>query len=421
MSSILTTYIRSLGCRVNQVEMEAVAEELSKAGIRLQEVNKRADLVLINTCSVTRMSDKKSRQLIRKAAAVNPGALVIVTGCYATNDPNAGKIEGVDLIVTNEEKDSLVKTILQITRLQTDSPVDFKLSRSRPYIKIADGCDEYCAYCIIPSLRGSLTSQPLESIKSKAEDLAAGGAPEIVLTGINIGKYGQDDAERPSLSGLIEHLDNTISALPRIRLSSIELNEVDDKIIDQIKDGILCRHLHIPLQSGSNSILKKMNRNYTAADFAKKIVKIRSQVPGICISTDVIAGFPGESASDFAATVEALETSGIDKVHAFKFSSRAGTAAYKMEGHLDNSLKSKRVLELNTLGARLYKDFISSQLNESLEIVLEDRFGHKDQSLRVGLSDNYIKILVSYEGSAKSVKVKTGEVAGNYLKASIVG
>ena len=394
----------TLGCKVNQFEtevMEGLFKEKKYEIVNFEEV---ADVYVINTCSVTHLGEKKSRQLIRRAIKNNNKAIVAVVGCYSqVAADEIAKIEGVSLIVGTKERKNivtLVETVLKEHQpLQVvedvmdyhefeDIPLLNNPDRTRAFLKIQDGCSNFCTYCIIPYTRGPLKSRKLDSILSEAEKLVESGFKEIVLTGIHLGAYGKDLADEIALVDVVKALlDN--EKLTRLRLGSLESIELDQEILKIMnQDQRLCRQLHLPLQSGSDKILKKMNRNYTTAEFKALIDNIYAKVPGIAITTDVIVGFPGENSTDFNEAVEFIKNMNFSKIHIFPYSKRKNTPAANYAEQVSEDEKKKRSVYLKEISDMASAKYRNKMLNTTVEILVENI----TPDYAEGLASNYVKV-----------------------------
>lgn len=394
----------TLGCKVNQFEtevMEGLFKEKKYEIVNFEEV---ADVYVINTCSVTHLGEKKSRQLIRRAIKNNNKAIVAVVGCYSqVAADEIAKIEGVSLIVGTKERKNivtLVETVLKEHQpLQVvedvmdyhefeDIPLLNNPDRTRAFLKIQDGCSNFCTYCIIPYTRGPLKSRKLDSILSEAEKLLESGFKEIVLTGIHLGAYGKDLADEIALVDVVKALlDN--EKLTRLRLGSLESIELDQEILEIMnQDQRLCRQLHLPLQSGSDKILKKMNRNYTTAEFKALIDNIYAKVPGVAITTDVIVGFPGENSTDFNEAVEFIKNMNFSKIHIFPYSKRKNTPAANYAEQVSEEEKKKRSVYLKEISDMASAKYRNNMLNTTVEILVENI----TPDYAEGLASNYVKV-----------------------------
>lgn len=394
----------TLGCKVNQFEtevMEGLFKEKKYEIVNFEEV---ADVYVINTCSVTHLGEKKSRQLIRRAIKNNNKAIVAVVGCYSqVAADEIAKIEGVSLIVGTKERKNivtLVETVLKEHQpLQVvedvmdyhefeDIPLLNNPDRTRAFLKIQDGCSNFCTYCIIPYTRGPLKSRKLDSILSEAEKLLESGFKEIVLTGIHLGAYGKDLADEIALVDVVKALlDN--EKLTRLRLGSLESIELDQEILEIMnQDQRLCRQLHLPLQSGSDKILKKMNRNYTTAEFKALVDNIYAKVPGVAITTDVIVGFPGENSTDFNEAVEFIKNMNFSKIHIFPYSKRKNTPAANYAEQVSEEEKKKRSVYLKEISDMANAKYRNKMLNTTVEILVENI----TPDYAEGLASNYVKV-----------------------------
>lgn len=378
--------IFTLGCRVNQSESELIEGNLKSHGFFIVSLSEKPDYCIINTCSVTAKSDYQSRQLIRRA--VRSGAKVIVTGCYSQlNAEDIAKIDSNIEIVGNIDKVSYINKLFNITSCNDIS----YSSRSRPHVKVQEGCNYSCSYCIVPLARGKSRSVQLKTILKHINNFVESGFQEIVLTGIHLGSYGYDFNPQLKLSKLIKTILKKTN-IHRIRLSSLEVKEVDDELIELMQSERICRHIHLPLQSGDDTILKLMNRTYNSREFISTVEKISSHIPDICLGADVIVGFPGEGISEFLNTKKLIEQLQLSYMHIFPFSPRPGTVAVQMNNRVPENEKKSRCTELNELNVVKKISYMSSQIGRILEIVVEDR--HDDTSC-LGTSSNYLKILTS--------------------------
>jgi len=401
--------IITLGCKVNQAESTAIEGAFRNLGFTIVGLSESPDYCIINTCTVTAKSDYQSRQLIRKAAKA--GAKVIVTGCYAQLKPDELKgIEGVYSIVTNANKGNIVNILTNNTSLKTS----YYSHRSRPLVKVQDGCNHTCSYCLIPKARGRSQSVDINEVIDEVSCHEANGFHEVVLTGIHLGVYGYDMEPRITLSTLIRAL-LTKTNIRRIRLSSIEVTEINEEIIELVQDNRLCKHLHVPLQSGSDTVLKNMKRPYTARTYSRMIERIANKINGISLGTDVIVGFPGESYTEFMHTRGLLESLPFTYMHIFPFSARPGTLAAQMPDKVSSPAKKERYNELNALNIGMKSAYLTSQIGKNLDIIIEETHG---DSTSFGKSGNYLKVEASSsEYPPKSlVAVRIAEVAGDLLK-----
>ena len=396
--------VQVLGCKVNQTEAEAIADLFRDRGYEIVDFSSKADVYIIHTCTVTRESDRKSRQIIRRAVKRNPEAIVAVTGCYAQTSSNEiAKMKGVDLIIGTSQRNQIVELVEEVRDTgETNSVVEdikkltafeeFPLSKSsgrtRAFLKVQEGCRQFCTYCIIPYARGPVRSRPLEKAKERAEKLISMGYKEIVLTGIRLGAYGVDLKPPSSLAELVGELSR-LDGLLRLRISSIDPNDFSKELVDALAgEEIVCPHYHISLQSGDNSILRKMGRRYTSEEYLELVSRIRSLRPESSFTTDVMVGFPGEKEIHFHNTKNFLNTVGFMDLHVFKYSPRAGTPAADYPEQIPGDIKKSRSKILRRLSKDLYNEFASCFLNETMEVLAEQR----KNGLWEGHTPNYIKV-----------------------------
>lgn len=424
-------YIYTLGCKVNSYESRIMTEDLINAGYVEEKDNSiPADIYIINTCSVTNTADSKSLKLIRQAIKKNKDAIIVVCGCLAQAKPETVNIEGVDIVIGNKNKSKVseyineyVKNKNKKTDIYDISNVEFEtmklnnFDKTRAFIKIQDGCNNFCAYCIIPYTRGSVRSKPREDILNEIDHLTLNGHKEIVLTGIHTGNYGSE-FDNYDFADLLNEIVK-IKKLSRIRISSIEITELNDRVLEIIKDNnVLVDHLHIPLQSGSDEILKLMNRKYDTKYFIEKINKIRKIRPDISITTDVIVGFPNETDKNFNETIETIKKVDFSKLHVFPYSKREGTKAATMEGQVKEEVKKQRVMELLKLSKELENKYMNKFIGKTLTFIPEV---YKDGYL-IGHTGNYllIKLKGCEELLHKEVSVKLMENQYPYIISSAI-
>ena len=412
-----TVGIYTLGCKVNQYESEAIAEYLEENGISVLSASSVCDAYIINTCTVTAESDRKARQFIRRAISKNKNAYIIVTGCFAQSSPeDVAKIDGVDFICGNTEKLIAAKKLLEYfnTEKAKGAPEIYvndienalfeemsitKFERTRAYVKIEDGCENRCAYCIIPSARGKVRSKSPQDVISEVEALVKNGCKEIVLTGIETASYGKD-LGNVTLAELLCRVDK-INGLERVRLGSLDPSLITPKFVDTISRLTkLAPHFHLSLQSGSSRVLALMRRKYNA-DMAMNAIKLlRKSIPNVSFTTDVIVGFPQESESDFEETVEFVKEAGFLTVHIFPYSSRKGTEASKMKGQIDKDEKSRRLHILEDIARKSNQDIIYKECcRQSIKKVLFETF---DGVYAYGHTDNFIEIAVPSKKDIRS-------------------
>ncbi|MBN1829995.1 MAG: tRNA (N(6)-L-threonylcarbamoyladenosine(37)-C(2))-methylthiotransferase MtaB [Deltaproteobacteria bacterium] len=408
--------IMTLGCKVNQYESASIAETLKRDGHEIAGFADSVDIFIINTCTVTGKTDYQSRQLIRRAHRSNPAARIIVTGCYAQVDSAAlARLPGVSLVAGTAEKDAIPEMIQKIDGSQpqvavgdirrpltfSTSPATFFDGHTRAFLKIQDGCENFCSYCIVPHARGRCRSLEPCDVLDRLHVLAGKGYREAVLTGIHLGQYGRDLNPPTDLLSLLRRIEDSDS-MARLRLSSIEPLEISDELISFLaRTKRFCRHLHIPLQSGDDAILRAMNRSYTTAQFGNLIERLVTELPGIAIGIDVMTGFPGETEESFERTRAFLETLPAAYFHVFPYSRRPGTPAAAMPHQVKENVKKRRAAELRILGATKRKSFAENYSRKTVEVLLESAID-RETGLLKGLSDNYITVLV--EGADPSLK-----------------
>lgn len=373
----------TLGCRVNQSESSVLEGTLKDSGISIVELKDNPDYCIINTCTVTSKSDHNSRQLIRRA--VSTGAKVIVTGCYAQLKPDEVKsISGISEIIDTDHKYEIINRITDENR-----ELSFGYySRSRPYLKVQDGCNFKCSYCSVPLARGRSRSVDSEEIIRRAQIIESSGYNEIVLTGIHLGSYGFDLDDKTNLYNLIRGVLKETRII-RIRLSSLEINEVNDELIELFQETRICKHLHLPLQSGSNHILKLMRRNYSAEKYKKKIDNITRKIDNISIGADVIVGFPGEEEKEFSDTLELIESIPLSYLHVFPFSTRPGTEAYMMKEKPPRRVVKERVDRIIEINKNKKNTYMKQQIDKLFDIIVEEK---NSNNIITGTSSNYLKI-----------------------------
>jgi threonylcarbamoyladenosine tRNA methylthiotransferase MtaB len=416
--------IKTLGCRLNQAESEQVLEALGARGFDLAHAGEEPDVVVVNTCTVTKESTASSRRLVRKLAEAHPGATVVVTGCYAVSDPDAVKaIPGVDLVVGNDHKDRLAELITGVPKVRrlplSVRPAPVERLRTRVAVRAQTGCDEWCTFCIIPRTRGPLRSWPEDEVVADVRRQVDRGVREVVLTGVHLGKYGEDLGERDGLARLVDRLV-TIDGLARLRLSSVLPVQVTPALVERVRDHPkVCRHLHVPLQSGDDEVLARMHRPYRVAEFLDRVEHAKAEVADLGLSTDVIVGFPGETDAQFRATMDVVRRVGFSKLHVFRYSQRPGTAAADMDGQLDDAVKKQRARDLIALGGELRRRFHEAHVGRSLSVLVETA----GDGLAEGTSDNYIK--VRFAGGAdlvdRVVTVRGARADNEGMEAEMTG
>ncbi|MFC4356097.1 tRNA (N(6)-L-threonylcarbamoyladenosine(37)-C(2))-methylthiotransferase MtaB [Chryseomicrobium palamuruense] len=429
----------TLGCKVNHYETEAIWQLFKEQNYERTDFEKRADVYVVNTCTVTNTGDKKSRQVIRRAIRQNPDAVICVTGCYAQTSPaEIMAIPGVDIVVGTQDRRKMLDYIEQYkverqpinavgnimkNRVYEELDVPNFTDRTRASLKIQEGCNNFCTFCIIPWARGLMRSRDPQEVVRQAKQLVDAGYKEIVLTGIHTGGYGEDLKDY-NLAQLLRDLEAEVHGLKRLRISSIEASQLTDEVIEVLKNSsIVVRHLHIPIQSGSDTVLKRMRRKYTMAFFADRLVQLRKALPDLAITSDVIVGFPGETEEEFMETYEFIRTHRFSELHVFPYSKRTGTPAARMDDQVDEEVKNERVHRLITLNDQLAKEYASSYEDEVLEIIPEESFA-PDQpgDFVVGYTDNYLKVVIpgGEDLIGKLVRVKITKAGYPYNEGQFV-
>lgn len=428
-----TFNIITLGCKVNQYESEAVEEIFEARGYKKKEEN--SDIYVINTCTVTNMSDRKSRQMISRARRDNPEAVIAVMGCYSQVKPEeVSQIEGVDIVLGSRNKEEVVdlcEDVLQnkgaidkvLSLSETKTIEDLEISNqeamTRAYMKIQDGCNMYCSYCLIPYARGNISSRDMESIRNEAKRLSKNGYKEIVLTGIHVSSYGKDLKNGTSLIDVIEEVAKT-DGIERIRLSSMEPRHITREFLERMRETKkACDHFHLSLQSGSDDILKAMNRKYDTKIFKEKVDLIREVFPNAGLTTDIIVGFPTETDENHIETKNFVKDIKFAKTHLFKYSKRDGTKAATMKPEVDGNIKKERLKELEEIEQVNKREFLEKQIGKTLSVLFEsksDMDGYKS-----GYSTNYLRVNVKDEIDDNEIrdclitKIKDDELIGKLV------
>jgi len=394
----MRVYLTSLGCKLNQSEIEMLARRFAQAGHQPVSCPEQADLCIVNSCTVTHVAARKSRQLIRRLHRANPVVPIIVTGCYAEMSPEAVReIEGVELVVGNERKAQLVEIVEELLGI-TGRPPEIGIrglrvdSRTRALVKIQDGCNNHCTYCIVRLARGRERSRPLSEVVAEVQELTAAGYKEVVLTGVNIGAYGRDRGTD------LVHLVRAIlieTDLPRLRLSSIEPWEVSDELLTLWEDPRLCRHLHLPLQSGCDETLRRMGRRYTSSEFSALVHRIRAAVPELAVTTDIIVGFPGETEAEFAQSKAFVERMAFARLHVFPYSPRPGTPAAQFPDQVPPAVKKQRAQCMRAVGERASWSFRQRFVGRTLPVLWEGT--QERPGVVSGLTDNYLRVYTAGE------------------------
>ena len=416
--------VYTLGCKVNTYESEYIVLKLIEAGYEVvNDLDEASDVYIINTCTVTNAADIKSRKIINRIKRNNPNACIVALGCYVEDHPDDDL--GINIYVGNKNKSKIVELLdlyftnkEPIRRVGLDKNsfedmyiTDFK-NRCRAFVKVQDGCENFCSYCIIPYVRGRCRSKELDTVINEVTTLVSKGFKEIVLTGIHTGNYGVDI--NTNFATLLKELIK-IEGLKRLRISSVEATELTDEVLDVIKSSnIIVDHLHIPLQAGSDNVLKLMNRKYDLKYFEDKLKEIRKIRPNISITTDIIVGFPKESEEDFLETIENSRKFDFSKIHVFPYSDRKGTVASTMDGHIDGNIKKERARRLLNVSHELEKEYANKFIGKTLEVLFEEV---KD-GVSIGHTSNYLKVKVKGyipSNTFKNVNIK------NYLLDSLIG
>lgn len=415
----------TLGCKVNLYDTEAMAELFTEKGYKVVDFEEYADVYLINTCTVTNLGDKKSRQMIRRAKRINPNSVVVATGCYAqVASEEVAKIEGINIVIGTKNRSEIVETVenyvaengvvnnvsdimgekefepLQISRLT---------NRTRAYIKIQEGCNRYCTYCIIPYARGPIRSRKPEEVVEEVKKLAENGFKEVVLTGIHVASYGLD-LGNITLADIIEKV-HSVDGIERIRFSSMEPLAIDDEFVARMsKLPKVCDHYHLSLQSGCNRTLKRMNRKYNAEQYAEACERLRNALPNVAITTDIIVGFPDETEEDFKESLAFAERMKLDKIHTFPYSPKKGTPAAKMKNQISGDVKSQRSKEMIALSDKMNIDFLNNNIGKTVPVLFEDM----ENGFWQGHTTNYIKVLAKSDENLnnKIVDVKLDKIHG---------
>lgn len=395
----------SLGCKVNQAEFNEIGRALVQKGAEIVSLDEKPDFCVINTCSVTSKSDYQSRQIIRRAA--QSGTAVIVTGCYAELNPESVReMKGVLDVIPNKNKERIINRIAANISSDKSNPCCFRPNRTRYFIKIQDGCNAFCSYCLIPKARGRARSFKPADIVDKVKRAVSEGYKEVVLTGIHIGMYGSDLEPRLKISTLVLLILEKTS-IERVRLSSLEVNELEEDLIELMRGGRLCNHLHIPIQSGDDRILKAMNRPYKVKEYMEKVLLFAENMPDMGIGTDVIVGFPGEGEMEFANTMETLKNVPFTYIHVFPYSERTGTKAVEMPGKVRSDVKKFRVAALRSLSDEKKNAFLDRMVSRDLQVLIEE--DKPDGCL--GTASNYIKALARfpqgvYKGNIVRIRIE---------------
>ena len=430
----------TLGCKVNQSETEAMTALFLDKGYQLGEFEAYCDVYVINTCTVTHAGDRKSRQMIRRAKQINPQAIVVVTGCYAQTSPEAvAAIEDVDIILGTNMRHLIVDEVEAFagSRVQLvdekDTLTDFEeismdrvIQKARAYLKVQEGCEQFCTYCIIPYARGPLRSRSMENTLQEAKKLEQAGFKEIILTGIHLGAYGKpSEAEREAgavqqatLADLCEMLLNETS-FERIRLSSIEPTEVDDHLLRLFAENRrMCRHLHLPLQAGDDGVLEAMHRPYNTEQYRQEMARIRAAVPDIALSTDLMVGFPGETDEQFESSLRFCDEIAFSSMHLFKYSPRQGTPAAGYPNQVPNEVKDARSKRMQEVAERNMLRYMEAHLGQTVEVLVEEQ---RSDGIWLGHTDTYLHVAV--DGPCRKnamVQVRLDKIDGKLIKGKFI-
>ena len=424
----------TLGCKVNQYETNGMMQKFINCGYHIVKFDEFADIYVINTCTVTNMADKKSRQMLRRVKEINQNAVVVAVGCYAqVAKDNLEKIDDVDIILGNNEKAEIVKYVEDYIKLnkklysmtdlmQQKEYTDFGsvtyTEKTRAVIKVQDGCDRFCSYCIIPYARGRVRSRDPKNVIEEITKIAQNGIKEVVITGIHVASYGKDFKEDYKLIDLLEDI-NKIEGIKRIRLGSLEPTIITDDFVKRLKKlEKICDHFHLSLQSGCDETLKRMNRRYTTEEFRIVCDLLRKAYPNVCLTTDIIVGFPGETEEEFNKTYEFLKEIKFYKMHVFKYSPRKGTKAENMENQVDGNIKelrSQKLIDLSNFNEKMYNN---TYIGKELEVLFEE----KEDGFYKGHTKNYLVVKVKsdkeLENTIKDVNIV--EANSEFLKGIIV-
>ena len=428
----------TLGCKVNQADTASMENLFLRSGHQLVSFDGEADVYIINTCVVTNTGQRKSRQTIHRAIRKNPNALIVVTGCYPQTAAEEVKaIAGVDMIIGNQDRAQIVQLVEErLAHRQTDTlDAVHKLTAStafeemaagditdktRAFLKIQEGCNQFCTYCIIPYARGPLRSRSLESIRTETQRLISAGFKEIVLIGIHLGCYGKENPDGPTLYDAVKTVLD-VPGVQRLRLGSLESVEVEPRLLTLMQeDARFCRHLHLPLQSGCDKVLQAMHRPYTTAKFKTLLADIKTKLPDIAITTDVIVGFPGETEADFETTCKFAESCGFSKMHIFPFSARKGTPAEKFAGAVTEAVKKERADILGRIDETMHKTFLQAMVGQKTEVLFEQPAG---EDYFEGLTGNYQRVFVKSGGrnlGGEILPVKITAFDGEKLLGEII-
>ncbi len=430
----------TLGCKVNIYETEAMQELMQKAGYSIVDFDDNADIYVVNTCSVTNMADRKSRQMLHKAKKDNPDAVIVAVGCYVQAAAKSIKQdEKIDIIIGNNMKNKIADIINDYYEHQDPDTVDisgdfvldiskikeyeeFRVLKhkehTRAFIKIQDGCNQFCSYCIIPYTRGRVRSRSIEEIEKEVRDLVNVGYKEVILTGIHISSYGLDFEDRIQLIELVEKVA-AIEGVKRLRISSLEPRIITEEFVERLaKLDNFCPHFHLSLQSGSDNTLKAMSRRYDALEFKEGVRLIRKYFDMPALTTDIIAGFPGETEDDFRESLEYIRDIGFFELHVFPYSKREGTKAASMKETLSNKDKTRRVNLLLSMQEPIRRKFLEEKIGKEVEVLIESEFEHENKRYVLGHSKEYIKVALPYIEKARNMIIPAKLIS--FIKDDII-
>lgn len=430
----------TLGCKVNIYETEAMQELMQKAGYSIVDFDDKADIYVVNTCSVTNMADRKSRQMLHKAKKDNPDAVIVAVGCYVQAAAKSIKQdEKIDIIIGNNMKNKIADIINDYYEHQDPNTVDisgdfvldiskikeyeeFRVLKhkehTRAFIKIQDGCNQFCSYCIIPYTRGRVRSRSIEEIEKEVRDLVNAGYKEVILTGIHISSYGLDFEEKIQLIELVERVAK-VAGVERLRISSLEPRIITEEFVERLaKLDNFCPHFHLSLQSGSDNTLKAMSRRYDASEFKEGVRLIRKYFDMPALTTDIIAGFPGETEDDFRESLEYIRDIGFFELHVFPYSKREGTKAALMKETLSNKDKTRRVNLLLSMQEPIRRKFLEEKIGKEVEVLIESEFEHENKRYVLGHSKEYIKVALPYIEKARNMIIPAKLIS--FIKDDII-
>jgi threonylcarbamoyladenosine tRNA methylthiotransferase MtaB len=443
---VKTAALVALGCKVNQSEARQWSAQLARVGVDLVEYGKPADLYIVNTCTVTHLGDKSSRQMIRRASRTNPDGYVVVTGCYASVEPEAvAELPGVDLVVPNDDKEALVQRLADeglVPARPEDDPEAWIHPSERPnwvtlapalerkaraFVKVQDGCNSHCTYCIVPRARGPQRSRSIDAVVNEIGVLYNLGYREVVLTGVQIGGYGSDwDRETrrvrkgrgPTLTNLVARI-LAETRMPRIRISSIQPQDWPEGFVELWQDRRMCRHLHLPLQSGSDTVLRRMCRRYRTFHFRDLVERLRAAMPEVALTADVMVGFPGETDAEHRASVDFIREMAFFEQHIFRYSARPGTAAARLPDDVPPPVKKARSGEVHALNAELHAAYRSRFIGRTMDVLWEERV-EREPACWSGLTDNYLRVYARGEAlEGKLTPARLAALAGEGLRGEV--